>query len=157
MTISKELLDELLKDYKNPEDLLGRNGIFAELKKRLLEKAMEAEIEDHLGYPKNGRTPEESDNYRTGYSRKKVISGTDKIDIQVPRDRNGTCEPQIASKHQKRFDGFDAKIFAMYARGMSVRDNPRPLSLDMYGVDVSEGIITGITDKVYEDMVTGAE
>jgi len=77
--IREELLDKLLKDYKNPEDLLGKNGIFAELKKRLLERAMEAEMEDHLGYPKNGKSPESNDNCRNGHSSKKVISSTDKI------------------------------------------------------------------------------
>jgi putative transposase len=151
--IRDELLDELLKDYKNPEDLLGKNGIFAELKKRLLERAMEAEIEDHLGYPKNGRSPESSSNSRNGHSSKKVISSTDKIDIQIPRDRDGTYEPQIIPKHQRRFDGFDDKILAMYARGMSVRDIQATL-LKIYNVEVSEGIITGVTDKVYEDVVS---
>jgi putative transposase len=151
--IRDELLDELLKDYKNPEDLLGKNGIFAELKKRLLERAMEAEIEDHLGYPKNGRSPESSSNSRNGHSSKKVISSTDKIDIQIPRDRDGTYEPQIIPKHQRRFDGFDDKILAMYARGMSVRDIQATL-LEIYNVEVSEGIITGVTDKVYEDVVS---
>jgi putative transposase len=114
---------------------------------------MEAEIEDHLGYPKNGRSPESSSNSRNGHSSKKVISSTDKIDIQIPRDRDGTYEPQIIPKHQRRFDGFDDKILAMYARGMSVRDIQATL-LEIYNVEVSEGIITGVTDKVYEDVVS---
>ena len=151
--IRKELLDELLKDYSTPEDLLGKDGIMAELKKRLIERAMEAEMEDHLGYAKNGNRVEGSDNYRNGFSNKKVISNSDQIDIQVPRDREGNYEPQIIPKHQRRFDGFDDKILAMYARGMSVRDIQATL-LEMYNVEVSEGIITGVTDKVYEDVVS---
>lgn len=151
--IRKELLDELLKDYSTSEDLLGKDGIMAELKKRLIERAMEAEMEDHLGYAKNGNRVEGSDNYRNGFSNKKVISNSDQIDIQVPRDREGNYEPQIIPKHQRRFDGFDDKILAMYARGMSVRDIQATL-LEMYNVEVSEGIITGVTDKVYEDVVS---
>jgi len=151
--IRKELLDELLKDYSTPEDLLGKDGIMAELKKRLIERAMEAEMEDHLGYAKNGNRVEGSDNYRNGFSNKKVISNSDQIDIQVPRDREGNYEPQILPKHQRRFDGFDDKILAMYARGMSVRDIQATL-LEMYNVEVSEGIITGVTDKVYDDVVS---
>lgn len=151
--IRKELLDELLKDYSTPEDLLGKDGIMAELKKSLIERAMEAEMEDHLGYAKNGNRVEGSDNYRNGFSNKKVISNSDQIDIQVPRDREGNYEPQIIPKHQRRFDGFDDKILAMYARGMSVRDIQATL-LEMYNVEVSEGIITGVTDKVYEDVVS---
>lgn len=151
--IRKELLDELLKDYSTPEDLLGKDGIMAELKKRLIERAMEAEMEDHLGYAKNGNRVEGSDNYRNGFSNKKVISNSDQIDIQVPRDREGNYEPQIIPKHQRRFDGFDDKILAMYARGMSVRDIQATL-LEMYNIEVSEGIITGVTDKVYEDVVS---
>jgi putative transposase len=151
--IRKELLDELLKDYSTPEDLLGKNGIMAELKQRLIERAMEAEMEDHLGYAKNGNRVEGSDNYRNGFSNKKVISNTDQIDIQVPRDREGNYEPLILPKHQRRFDGFDDKILAMYARGMSVRDIQATL-LEIYNVEVSEGIITGVTDKVYDDVVS---
>jgi putative transposase len=151
--IRKELLDELLKDYTTPEDLLGKDGIMAELKQRLIERAMEAEMEDHLGYARNGNRVEGSDNYRNGFSNKRVISNTDRIDIQVPRDREGSFEPQILPKHQRRFDGFDDKILAMYARGMSVRDIQSTLQ-EMYNVEVSEGIITGVTDKVYEDVVS---
>jgi transposase-like protein len=136
--IRKELLDELLKDYTTPEDLLGKDGIMAELKQRLIERAMEAKMEDHPGYARNGNRVEGSDNYRNGFSNKRVISNTDRIDIQVPRDREGSFEPQILPKHQRRFDGFDDKILAMYARGMSVRDIQSTLQ-EMYNVESLRG------------------
>jgi transposase-like protein len=96
-------LDEFLKDYTTPEELLGKNGIMAELKKRLLEVAMEGELEDHLGYAKNAKIPESSVNCRNGFIRKNVISNTNRIDIQVPRDRESNYKPQILPKHQRRF------------------------------------------------------
>lgn len=151
--IRKEVLDEVLKDYSTPEDLLGKNGIMAELKQRLIEAAMEAEMEDHLAYVKNGKRAEGSDNCRNGFSSKKVISNTGQIDIQIPRDREGNYEPLILPKHKRRFDGFDDKIMAMYARGMSVREIQATL-LEIYNVEVSEGIITGVTGKVYDDVVS---
>ena len=149
MSIRDELIEELMKEYKDPEDLLGRKGIFAELKKRLLEKAMKGELTNHLGHEKNEKG--NGENYRNGSSPKTVLTDNEKIGIEVPRDRNGTFEPQIIKKHQRRFDGFDAKIISMYARGMTTRDIQGHL-LDMYNVEISPDLISEVTDSVVEDV-----
>ena len=149
--ISNELLDELLKDYKNPEDLLGKDGILSELKKKLLERVLHAEMDDHLGYKKHERKGYNRGNSRNGNTKKQVLSGNSKLDLEIPRDRNGDFEPQIIEKGQKRFDGFDEKILAMYARGMSTRDIQSTL-LDLYEVEVSAGLISDVTDAVITQM-----
>jgi len=151
MTISEKLLDELLKDYKNPEDLLGKNGIMQELKKRLIERAMEAEMSGHLGYEKHALEGRNKQNSRNGHSQKKVISNDTQIEIAVPRDRDGDFEPQIVQKHQRRFDGFDEKIISMYSHGMTTRDIQYHLK-DMYNVDVSPTLISEVTDAVIDDV-----
>lgn len=151
MAISEKLLDELLKDYKNPEDLLGKNGIIQELKKRLIERAMEGEMNSHLGYEKHSINGRNRGNSRNGHSRKKVISDNDKIEITVPRDRAGDFEPQIIPKHHRRFDGFDEKIISMYSYGMTNRDIKYHLK-DMYNVDVSPSLISEVTDAVIDDV-----
>jgi putative transposase len=151
MTIPEKLLDELLKDYKNPEDLLGKNGIMQELKKRLIERAMEAEMSSHLGYEKHAVEGRLKSNSRNGHSRKKVTSSDEKIEIAVPRDRDSDFEPQIIQKHQRRFDGFDEKIISMYSHGMTTRDIQYHLK-DMYNVDVSPSLISEVTDAVIDDV-----
>lgn len=149
--IRNELLDELLKDYKNPEDLMGKNGLLKQLTKRLLERAMNAELDHHLGYQKHEASPAKRDNSRNGHGKKTVLTQEDAIEIQTPRDRNSTFEPQILPKRQKRFDGFNEKITALYARGMSVRDIQGALE-EIYGVEVSEGLISEVTDAVLDDV-----
>ena len=104
MAINEKLLDELLKDYKNPEDLLGKNGIMQELKKRLIERAMENELTHHLGHEKNAKSKD--GNQRNEYSSKKIKSSNDEFEISIPRDREGDFEPKIIPKHQRRFDDF---------------------------------------------------
>ena len=151
MTISEKLLDELLKDYKNPEDLLGKNGIMQALKKRLIERAMDAEMSDHLGYEKHAAEGRLKSNSRNGHSHKKVISSDDEIALSIPRDRDGDFEPQIVQKHQRRFDGFDEKIISMYSHGMTTRDIQYHLK-DMYNVDVSPTLISKVTDAVIDDV-----
>lgn len=151
MAISEKLLDELLKDYKNPEDLLGKDGIMQELKKRLIERAMEAEMTNHLGYAKHAAEGRNGGNSRNGHTSKKVTSNDAQIDIAVPRDREGDFEPQIIPKNQRRFDGFDDKIISMYAYGMTTRDIQYHLK-DMYNVDVSPTLISEVTDAVIDDV-----
>ena len=152
MAISEKVLDELLKDYKNPEDLTGEKGIFMELKKRLLERVLNAELTEHLGYEKNGDKPEEcAVNARNGYTRKKIQTKDDKIELNIPRDRAGEFEPQLIPKHQRRFDGFDEKIISMYAYGMTTRDIQGHLK-EMYGIDVSPSLISEVTDAIIEDV-----
>ena len=152
MAISEKVLDELLKDYKVPEDLTGEKGIFRELKKRLLERVLNAELTEHLGYEKNAQKPPTSEeNARNGYTRKKIQTKDDKIELDIPRDRTGEFEPQLIKKHQRRFDGFDDKIISMYAYGMTTRDIQGHLK-EMYGIDVSPSLISEVTDAIIEDV-----
>ena len=151
MAIRDELLDELLKEYKDPEDLFGKNGIFKELKKRLIEKAMDAEITHHLGYEKHSPSGKNTGNSRNGKSPKTIKSDSGEIPIVVPRDRNGSFEPRIVKKNQTRFDGFDEKIISMYARGMTTRDIQAHLE-ELYGVEVSPNLISDVTDSVINEV-----
>ena len=149
--IRDELLDELLKETENPAEFWGEKGLLAELKKRLIERALNAELDEELGYFKHDPKGNKSGNSRNGHGKKKIFAGTDQIDLRPPRDRNGTFNPKLIPKGQKRFDGFDEKIIAMYARGMSVRDMQSLLE-ELYSVEVSEGFISMVTDAVLEDV-----
>jgi putative transposase len=151
MPIKDELLEELLKDYKNPEDLLGKDGLLKELTKRLLEKAMESELTHHLGYEKHSPAGKKSGNSRNGKSAKTLKGDFGEMPIEVPRDRNGDFNPQIIPKHQTRFSGFDDKIISMYARGMTTRDIQDHLQ-EIYGVAVSPDLISTVTDAVINDV-----
>ena len=146
-----ELIDELLKDYDGPESFWGESGLFAELKKRIVERALDAEMDDHLGYSKHDPKGNNSGNSRNGRGKKKVVLGTDEVELTPPRDRNGNFEPQLIPKGERYFQGFDGNIIAMYARGMSVRDIQSCL-LEMYQVDVSEGLISQATDGIMEEV-----
>jgi putative transposase len=148
MTIRVELLDELLKEYKKPEDLMGDGGILKELTRALVERCLNAEIEHHMAEAK--ANPENPKNRRNGYS-SKIIKGTfGEAEIAMPRDRNGEFEPIIVAKGQTRFNGFDDKILALYARGMTVRDIQEALQ-ELYGVEVSSGLISKVTEAVEEE------
>lgn len=151
MAIKDELLDELLADYENPEDLLGKDGVFQELKKRLLERALGAELTHHLGYEKGDRASRNTTNTRNGKSKKKVKGEGGEMEIAVPRDREASFEPQIIRKGQSRFEGFDDKIVSMYARGMTVREIQGHLK-EMYGVEVSPDLISRVTDEVMNEV-----
>ena len=151
MPIKDELLDELLKEYKNPEDLIGNDGILKQLTKRLVEKAMESELTHHLGYDKNSPAGKNSGNSRNGKSSKTIKGDFGELPIAVPRDRNGEFNPQIIKKNQTRFDGFDDKIISMYARGMTTRDIQAHLQ-DIYGVEVSPDLISNVTDAVINEV-----
>ncbi len=120
--IPDELLDKLLKDFGGPENLTGEGGLLKELTAALVNRAMEAEMSHHLGYENGEEPPEDQGNRRNGTSSKTVRSGQGAFEVKVPRDRHGSFEPQLIPKHERHFDGFDDKILAMYARGMSVRD-----------------------------------
>lgn len=151
MTISNKLLDELLKDYKDPEDLIGKNGLIKQLTKRLVERAMEAELTDELGYKKSSPLGHNTGNSRNGHSRKRIITDEDQLDIKVPRDRKGKFEPKIIPKNQKRFNGFDDKIISMYSRGMSTHEIQEHLE-DIYGVEVSPTLISTVTNAVMDEV-----
>jgi putative transposase len=151
MAISKELLDQLIADYKKPEDLIGENGILKQLTKALLERAMQAEITDHLGYPRNAPEGKNSGNSRNGSYKKKLKGDFGEMDVAVPRDRNGSFEPIIVPKGESRFKGFDDKIISMYARGMTTRDIQSHLE-EIYGVEVSPTLISQVTEAVTEEV-----
>jgi putative transposase len=151
MPIRKELLDELIKDYKNPEDLLGEDGLLKQLTKALVERAMAAELTHHLGYEKHAPEGHNSGNSRNGSSTKTVTGKNGALAIEVPRDRAGSFEPKLIPKRQKRFDGFDEKIISMYARGMSVREIQGHLE-EIYAVEVSPDLISCVTDAVIDEV-----
>jgi putative transposase len=151
MEIRKELLDELIKDYKKPEDLIGETGLLKQLTKALMERALGAELTHHLGYEKYDPAGYNSGNSRNGTTPKTVKGDFGEMVVETPRDRNGSFEPQILQKHQTRFDGFDDKILSMYARGMTTREIQGHLQ-QMYGVEVSPTLISTVTDAVMEEV-----
>src|SRR5215475_2986151 len=150
-TITPELLDQLLANYKKPEDLTGEDGLFKQLKKALIERALGAELTEHLGYEKGDPAGRGSGNSRNGASSKTLLSEDGEIEIAVPRDRAGSFEPQLIAKGQTRFDGFDEKILSLYARGMTVREIQGHL-LELYGAEVSPDLISRVTDAVLDEV-----
>ena len=149
--VPEELLSGLLADYKKPEDLIGENGLLKQLTKLLVEKALDAELSEHLGHGKNEPVANEAGNTRNGKSRKTLKGEFGELPIEVPRDRHGTFEPQLIPKHQTRWAGFDDKILSLYARGMTVREIQAHLE-EMYGTEVSPSLIASITDAVAEEV-----
>ncbi len=149
--VPEELLSGLLADYKKPEDLIGENGLLKQLTKLLVEKALDAELSEHLGHGKNEPVANEAGNTRNGKSRKTLKGEFGELPIEVPRDRHGTFEPQLIPKHQTRWAGFDDKILSLYARGMTVREIQAHLE-EMYGTEVSPSLISSITDAVAEEV-----
>lgn len=150
-TITPELLDQLLANYKKPEDLTGADGLFKQLKKALIERALGAELSEHLGYEKGDPAGRGSGNSRNGTSSKTVLTEDGEIEISVPRDRAASFEPQLIAKGQTRFDGFDDKILSLYARGMTVREIQGHLA-ELYGAEVSPDLISRVTDAVLEEV-----
>src|SRR3954470_9482328 len=150
-TITPELLDQLLANYEKPHDLMGEDGLFKQLKRALIERALGAELTEHLGYEKGDPAGRGSGNSRNGSSAKTILAEDGEIEIAVPRDRAGSFEPQLIAKGQTRFDGFDDKILSLYARGMTVREIQGHL-LELYGVEVSPDLISRVTDAVLEEV-----
>jgi len=150
MTVSNELIDRLLADYKKPEDLIGENGLLKQLTKRLVERALEAEMAEHLGHGKNEPVANPKGNTRNGKSKKTLKGEFGELPIEIPRDRDGSFEPQIVPKHQTRWTGFDDKILSLYARGMTVREIQAHLE-EMYGAEVSPTLISTVTDAVMDE------
>src|SRR5262245_44283567 len=150
-TITPELLDQLLANYKKPEDLTGEDGLFKQLKKALIERALGAELTEHLGYEKGDPAGRGSGNSRNGTSSKTVLTEDGQVEISIPRDRAGSFEPQLIAKGQTRFDGFDDKILSLYARGMTVREIQGHLA-ELYGTEVSPDLISRVTDAVLDEV-----
>ncbi len=156
MTVAKqalpaELIDSLLSGYKKPEDLIGENGLLKQLTKALVERALEAEMEAHLGHAKNGPVANPAGNTRNGKSRKTLKGEFGELPVEIPRDRHGSFEPQLIPKHQTRWSGFDDKIISLYARGMTVREIQSHLE-EMYGTEVSPTLISSVTDAVADEV-----
>jgi putative transposase len=151
MAIDPELIDKLLVDYKKPEQITGENGLLKELTKAVLERALKAELTEHLGYEKHDPVGQGSGNSRNGKSRKTLKGDFGEIELETPRDRKATFEPKIVAKGQTRFTGFDDKILSMYARGMTTRDIQSHLQ-EIYGVEVSPTLISTVTDAVAEEV-----
>jgi putative transposase len=151
MTIKSEVLDELLTGCSAPDDLLGEDGLFKQLKKALVERMLGAELTEHLGYERGDPAGRGSGNSRNGYSGKTVLTDDGAVDLSIPRDRNGTFEPQIVPKGETRLAGFDDRIISLYARGMTVREIQGHLQ-ELYGVEVSPDLISRVTDAVLEEV-----
>src|SRR5574341_632378 len=152
-SIDNELIHNLLKDYKKPEDLIGDNGLLKQLTKQLLERAMAAELTEHVGYEKHDPGGHHSGNSRNGKSAKTIKGSFGDLALETPRDRNGTFEPQIIEKHQTRFTGFDQNIISLYARGLSTREIQQHLE-EIYHVEVSPALISSVTDEVIDEVKT---
>jgi putative transposase len=149
--ISDEVIDELLAGASSEEEIAGPGGLLAQLTKRLVERAMEVELTDHLGYEPHQEPPGGAGNQRNGTSPKTLICEHGKVQIDAPRDRDGSFQPKIVKKRQRRFVGFDDKILALYSRGLSVRDIRAHLA-EIYGVEVSLDLISRVTDAVMDDV-----
>ena len=148
--IPGELLDGLVK---GPMSAAGVAELMGSFKKALMERVLEGEMSHHLGYGPGEAKPEERSNHRNGTSGKTVLTDTGAVRIEVPRDREGTFEPMLIGKHERRFQGFDEKILAMYARGMTVREIQGYL-LEMYATEVSADFISSVTDGVMSEVTS---
>jgi putative transposase len=144
--VSDELIDELLKSGRKPEDI---HALLKQLTKAVVERAMQAEMKEHLGYEKHDPAGANSGNSRNGVTRKTLTGEFGEVEIATPRDRNGDFEPQIVRKNQTRWTGFDDKILSLYARGMTTREIQGHLE-EMYRVEVSPSLISEVTDGVME-------
>ena len=147
--IPAELLEKLIPGPVTPGQL---EGIFQQFKKAFIQQALGAEMSHHLGYAPGQAKPEGASNHRNGKSAKTVLTDTGALAIDVPRDRAGSFEPQLIGKHERRFTGFDDKIIAMYARGMTVREIQGYLA-EMYSVEVSPELISKVTDAVMSEVM----
>jgi putative transposase len=145
----QEFIDSLVAGASSEEDLFGPDGVFTKLKGAVMERLLEAEITEHLGHEKQGRR--RAANARNGHSEKVVQTETGPVGIRVPRDREGTFEPKLVKKHQRRLEGFDEKVIALYARGMTTRDIQQHLR-ELYGTDVSPDLISRATEGVLDEF-----
>jgi putative transposase len=147
--LKQDWIDELVSGCRTEADLFGPEGVFTRLKGAVMSRLLEAEMTHHLGHERGA--PRKSSNARNGHSRKTVHTDTGSVVIDVPRDRDGTFEPQLIPKHQRRLEGFDEKVLALYARGMTTRDIAAHLR-ELYGTDVSHELISKATDHVLDDF-----
>ena len=146
MAIEKDVLDQLLAG-RDPKDAFSKDGLFDDLKKALAERILNAEMDEHL----DDESAAGKANRRNGFSRKTVLTESSKLDLRIPRDREGSFDPKLIARYQRRFPGFDAKIISMYARGMTVREIQGHL-MEIYGLDVSSDLVSTVTDAVMETV-----
>ena len=152
MKIKDDIIDELLEQHQPGEDLFGSEGLVSKLTKRLMERILEAEMSNHLGYERGDRTTAgKSGNTRNGRSPKRVKTLHGELQLDVPRDRDSSFEPQIVRKHQRRLKGFDDRVLSLYSRGMTVREIQGHLE-ELYQVEVSPELISQATHAVWEDI-----
>jgi len=154
--LSDEVIDELLAGARTPAEITGPGGLLASLLKRVLERAMEVELTEHLGYEPHLEPPGGVGNTRNGSTSKTLLTEHGPIPLETPRDRNGTFQPRMVRKRQRRFEGFDGKILALYARGLSTRDIAAHFA-EVYGVEVSRELISRVTDAVMDDVRAWAQ
>ena len=148
-TKADQLLDELLQDYSGPEQILGEGGLLKQLTARLVERALQGELNHHL--QEQAADPEAPPNCRNGYSSKTVQTEQGSLDLKVPRDRRSEFEPVLVPKGQRRVAGLDEKILALYARGNTTRDIQAQLQ-ELYGVEISPDLVSGVTDAVLPEL-----
>ena len=141
------ILDELLEEHQSPEEILGESGLLKQLSKRLIERALAGELKAHL----KEQAEAGQNNSRNGHSKKTVQSNHGEMELSIPRDRQGSFEPVLVPKHQRRIAELDEKILALYARGMSTRDISAQLE-ELYGAKVSASLISEVTDSVLEEV-----
>lgn len=146
--IKQEVIDELMKEYRGPEDF---QALFTALKKAVMERALNAELSAHLGYEKGQEKPAEESNHRNGSTGKTVVGESGAVRLEIPRDRDGTFDPQLIRKGQRRIDGMDQKILSMYARGMTVREIQGHLK-ELYATEISADLISSVTDAVIDEI-----
>lgn len=151
MPISDKLIDQLLEGCDSPDDILGEAGLLKQLTKKVAERALNAEMEQHLGYAKHAPEGRNSGNSRNGKSSKKVRSVHGEIDLDIPRDRSGSFEPKLIKKGEKQLNGFDDRIISLYARGMTTRDIQAHFE-ESYGVEVSPTFISQVTNEVMDEV-----
>ena len=144
--IEDEVVDQLLKG-RDPATVFESGGLIDELKKRLAERMLNAEMEHHLG----SASQEEGGNHRNGYGQKTVITDTGKLELSIPRDRHGRFDPVLIGKYRRRFAGFDDKIIGLYARGMTTREIAEHIG-ELYGTEISPDLVSAVTDSVLEEV-----
>lgn len=152
MPISDELIAQLLEGCSSPDDILGEEGLLKQLTKKVAERALDVEMNEHLGYAKNDPSGKNTGNSRNGKGRKSVRSIHGEIELEVPRDRNGTFEPRLVRKGEKQLNGFDERIVSLYARGMTTRDIQAHFE-EAYGVEVSPTFISQVTNAVMDEVL----
>jgi putative transposase len=144
--ISEELLDELLAG-RDPSDLFSQDGLIDELKKAIAERILNTELDVHLAK----ESEQAAGNHRNGSSEKTVLTDDSELTLSIPRDRHGRFEPQLIEKYQRRFPGFDEKVIALYARGMTTREIQAHIR-EIYGFHISPDLVSAVTDAVHEEV-----